>query len=62
MGELLAKPKRNPRSGRPRSNHCAHHDNPHVLDKRGPPQNLLRQVNRRLPGNMFRHGLRLTPW
>lgn len=32
MGELLAKPKRNPRSGRPRSNHCAHHDNPHVLD------------------------------
>lgn len=59
MGELLAKPKRNPRSGSPRSNHCAHHDDPYVLDQCGPSQNLLRQVHRRLSGHLFRHGLRI---
>lgn len=60
VGELLAKPKRDPRSGGPRSNHCAHYDDPNVLDERGATKDLLRQVHRRLSGHLLRHGLCLV--
>lgn len=60
VGELLAKPKRDPRSGGPRSNHCAHYDDPNVLDQRGATKDLLRQVYRRLSGHLLRHGLCLV--
>ncbi len=38
----------------------ADYDDPHLLDELGPAQDLLRQVDRRVPGRLLLHGLRLA--
>ena len=38
----------------------ADHDHPDILHQLGPAQDLLRQVDRCLPGGLLLHGLRLT--
>ncbi len=60
VGLLLAQSGCDPRQGRPRGHHCAHHDHPHGVDERGVAKNLLRQVDRRLPGRVLLHGVRFV--
>jgi len=62
VGELLAEPQRDARPGRPGRHHCFDHDHTHVFNQRCAAKDILRQVDRRLPGNMFRYGLRVTTW
>ena len=60
MGVLLAEPERVTSPRVPGCHHRAHHDHAHVLDQRGAAQDLLRQVDRYLSGNLLRYGLRLS--
>lgn len=58
LGVFLAEPQRDAGARRPRRHHRAHHDHTHVLHQRRPAQDLLCQIDRRLPGDLFRHGFR----
>lgn len=60
LGVLLAQQERDTGPSRPRCHHRAHDDDAHVIDERRPPQDILRQVDRRLPGHLFRDGVRLA--
>lgn len=56
VGVLLAAPKRNPGTGVSGSDDRADDDNLDVQHQLPTAQNLLRQIDRRLPRNMLRHG------
>lgn len=56
VGVLLAQQERHSGQSGPRRHHRAHHDHAHVFHQRRPAQDLLRQVHRRLPGHLLRHG------
>jgi hypothetical protein len=60
MGELLAESQRDAGTSQPRRHHCADHDYAHVLYQCSTAQDILRQVHRRLPRHVLRHGVRLT--
>lgn len=62
VGQLLAEPQRHPRKSGAGRHHRAHHDDAHVVHQRSLAQNFLRQVHRRLPGHMLRHGVRFPAW
>lgn len=60
VGELLAEQERHARQSRPRRHHRVDHDHAHVLHQRRATEDIVRQVHRRLPGNVFRDGLRVS--
>lgn len=62
LGQFLAEPQCDTGQGGPRCHHRAHHDHPHVVNQRSATQDFLRQINRRLLGNLLRHGLRIVAW
>lgn len=62
VGQFLAEPQCNTCQSGPRSDHRTHHDHPHVVHERRTTQDLLRQIYRRVLGNLFRHGLRVVAW
>lgn len=60
VGQFLAESQRNACQGGSRRHDGAHHDHPHVIHQRGSTEDILRQINRCLPGNVLRHGLRFV--
>jgi len=60
VGELLAEQKCHPRQSRTWRHHRVDHDHAHVLHQRRAAQDILRQVHRRVLGNVFRDGFRFA--
>ena len=60
LGFVLDQPQRCTGQGLVGRHDGAHHDDAHVVDQRPIAKNLLRQIHRYLPRNLFRHGLCFT--
>lgn len=58
LGQFLVEQKRHSGQSGAGRHHCIDHDYAYVIHERRVTQNILRQVDRRLLGYMFRHGVR----
>lgn len=58
LGELLAEQKRYSGSRIARCDYRAYNDDADVFDERRVAQNFVRQIDRRILGYLFRHGIR----
>jgi len=60
VGELLAEQVRDARPRLVRRYHRVDHDHAHVVHQRSAAEDIVRQVHRRVPGHVFRHGFCLA--
>nr|XP_037873771.1 ionotropic GABA-aminobutyric acid receptor RDL3 isoform X10 [Bombyx mori] len=56
VGLVLAEPERDPGPRAARGHHRADDDNAHVIDQRRSAEDIIRQVYRRVPRDLLRHG------
>jgi len=59
LGELLAEPECHAGQSGFGCHHRADHDHAHVIHQRSAAEDIVREIHRRIPGNVFRHGVRL---
>lgn len=57
VGELLVEQVRDARPSLVGRHHRVNDDHAHVLDQRRSAENIVRQIHRRVPGNVFRDGV-----